>query len=82
MMASGTLTTQKILIEINAFGSSKITLLTQIDLPELLVSIRAPKIRYRSVSVSLAPISIWSDLQNGCTQTSGHEETKKAVGIC
>ena len=62
-----------------AFG--KITVLTQIDLPELLVLIRAPKIRYRSVSVSLAPIRMWSDLQNGCTQTSGHEETKKAVGF-
>ena len=61
------------------FGKS--TALTQIDLPELLVLIRAPKIWYCSVSVSFAPLTIWSDLQNGCTQTSGHEETKEAVGF-
>lgn len=54
----------------------------QIDLPELLVLIRAPKIRYRSASVSVASISIWPNLQNGCTETSRHEENNKAVGFC
>ena len=83
-MASGTLTTQKILIGIITFVPAllgKILVLMQIDLPELLVFIRAPKIRYRSASISHASVSMWSGLQNGCTQTSGHEETNKAVGF-
>ena len=53
----------------------------QIDLPELLVFRRAPQTRYRPASISHAPVSISSDLQNGGPQTSGHVETKKAVGF-
>ena len=54
----------------------------QTDLPELLILIRAAKIRDRSASVSLAPVRIQYNLQNGCTQTCGYEETNKAVGFC
>lgn len=85
MMTMGTLTTQNILIQINALGSGSLdetVVLMQLDLPEFLIFIRASEIRNRSASISLVPVNIRYDLQNGCTQTCRYEETDKTVGFC
>ena len=56
--------------------------LMQPDLPEFLVFLPAPEIRYCSAPISLAPVSIWYDSQNDRAQIYGYEETKKAMGFC